>query len=297
MTITSSFPIGPSIAASDVTDENDARNRREAKRKLVSNPPLMRQAERKNSEKLLSEAMQFASNKAQRQSLLERETQSLAQRALKSNHAVLDSTLSDRLPEVTIGNEIKEQSEKTITVPARTEGKLLELADCSKRMLEIESSLVGAYRFADSSEILEKITNFSVQLKDSKLIQELAKKQTNNADIPDHDLESLNCSIDFIEGYCEASSFSDELKKKISYELNELQSLLNSFSNSTDASSFSAKLPDSAIVAIAVQVASENAQKPPGSKPGFDENKSSADIRKQAKNREDTLPLATLRSI
>lgn len=298
MTIISAYSIKPSLASSDVADENDARKRREAKRKLVNEPPLMRQAERKVSEKLLSDALQLASKKAQRHSILELDTRSSAKGALEFIHAELDSghpgtVRSDLESPITNNKEIKEQPAKAIAVLDHAEEKPLQLAGCLKKLIDIESSLVGSYRRADSSEVLEKLKNFNFQLINPELIAVSPLININDIDAFDHDFDSMNCCIDFIEGYCEASSFSDDMKKNISSELNTVKSLLSSINELVLPSTLSS----GAIDAVTMQIATENIKNSSGSKHVFNENSLSAVRRKVDKNREDTLPLATLRSI
>ncbi len=293
MTIISSYSISPSFAASDAADENDARNRRVAKRKLVNEPPVMRQAERKNSEKLLSDAMQLASYKAQRQSILDRDAESSANRSLAFIRAGLDSANSESMPETAGARESMEQSGKPIAITVSPEEKSLQCADFAKELHHIESGLVGSFRRAVPSEFLENLKNFSLQINETKLNHELLTKKNFSTEILEQDLESMNCSLEFIEGYCEASSFSDDMKKKISDKLLEVKSVLNT----VDTSGLVAKLPEGVIEAVTLQVASENVQKSLGLRPNLNDYKATANSRKEAKDREDSLPLATLRSI
>ncbi len=293
MTIISSYSISPSFAASDAADENDARNRRVAKRKIVNEPPLMRQAERKNSEKLLSEAMQLASYKAQRQLILDRDTESSANRSLELMRAGLDSARSEAMPETASARVSTEQSGKLIAGTVSPEEKSLQCADFAKELHEIESGLAGIFRRGDPAGFLENLKNFSFQLSGTKHNLELQTKKSLGIDILEHDLESMNCSLEFIEGYCDASSFSDEMKKKISDELVGVKLLLNP----VDTTGLSAKLPEGVIEAVALQVATVNVQKSLGSNPNSNDYKANAVKRKEAKDREDSLPLATLRSI
>ncbi len=293
MTIISSYSIGPSLASSNAADENDARHKREAKRKLVNEPPLMRQADRKNSEKVLSEAMQLASYKTQRQSILNKDAHKLTKSALEFIDAGFDSKHSVVIPEFAFPNERSEQTTKATPFALSKDEKPLSLADLSKNLHKIEFTLVENFRRADLSEFLVSLENFIFQLNTAKQNPELNPKKNINAESPDQDIDSMKCSIDFIEGYCEASSISEEIKQKISDELSRVKILLNP-GESLDVP---VKLPDSAIEAIALQVATENVQKSLGSKASFNEYKANAVSRKEEKNREDSLPLATLRSI
>lgn len=309
MTIISAYSIKPSFAASDVADENDSRNKREAKRKSASESPRMRQAERKNAEKLLSDALQLASNKAQRQSILESDAQSSAKRALDfiraehdSQHIdpdlsldITDSNVSQKPPSKTITVPVRteEKSLKFITVPVCAEEKPAQLSDCSKKLLEIESRLIGNHLRADLVEVLENLEGFNFELNNTKGISVLTTKPSNVIDTFNHDIDSMNCSIDFIEGYCEASSFNDEIKQKISNELNKSKSLLNQINVIDLPSNF----PAGTVESIALQIAIVNAQKSLEFNLKFNANRTNSDNRKEAKNREDTLVLATLRSI
>lgn len=286
MTIISSYSITPSFAASDAADENDARNRRVAKQKLVKELPVMRQAERKNSEKLLSEAMQLASDKAQRQSILHRDTESSANRSLALVRAELDSEHAGTSKKIG-------QSVKPVAVTVSPEEKSLQCADLANELNEIESGLAGIFRRGDPSGFLENLKNFSFQLIGTKHNLELQTKINLDINISEHDLESMNCSLEFIEGYCEASSFSNDMKKNIVDELLKVKSLLNP----GNITGLPAKLPEDVVAALAMQVATESAQKSLSSKLNLNDFKATANSRKEAKHREDSLPLATLRSI
>lgn len=293
MTIISTYSINTSFATSDFVDENDARNKRNEKRKLVKEPPQMRQGERRDSEKLLSDALQLASYKAQRQVILDRDTQTSANRSLEFIHAGLDLVDADLVSESLNSNENKEQAAKSIVVSELIEGKLLQFSDFSDKLHEIESSLVSGYRRADHSEFLENLKTFAFQLNGAKPNTELHTKKNTHVDATDHDLDSMNCSIEFIEGYYEVSSINDDMKQKISDELNVIKSLLNQ----VVPIGLPVKLPDAVIEAVVLQDIAGNIQKSLGSKPNFNEYKSNAVRRREDEKRGDTLPLATLRSI
>ena len=217
------YRISSNYNAADNADENDARNKRDAKRKLVSGPPVMRQAERKNTEKLLSEAMHLASYKSQNK--LEKITQSQVKESQDLHHTVNDSESVLKLA-VKEDFSIDSSAVELVSASEFTEDVPLQLSYFSKKLIEIESSISGKNRRTNPAVMLGYIENIATQLSNQEKICELIKEENTKADSSTFDHEEMSCSIDFIEGYYEASSFSEDIKNKILSELSKIKDLI-----------------------------------------------------------------------
>lgn len=295
MNVITNFRISSDYNAADNADENDARNKREAKRKLITEAPRMRQAERKISEKLLSDAMQLASYKTASQSNL-KNAQILSKNAFEPFHSEFDILLdAENIAQRKVqlkehvneySNEYaKQQLDDLDPLSAHQEERPSKLADINNKLLEIESSLTRSQRRTEPNALLGSLKKLATQLSDEESEKIRAEEFYS-------DFDSMQCSVDFIEGYCEASSFNDDLKKEILSELNVVKDLLNQIA----AVNSPLSLPVAIVEARAVQIIKDSTKSSYSSLAANKINFSDLD-KDHEKKQDDTLPLATLRSI
>ena len=289
MNVITNFRISSNYNAAENADENDARNKRQAKRKLITEPPRMRQDERKVSEKLLLDAMQLASYKTASQSN-SKNAPTLAKDAFKKFHAEFDTLLDAKnlaQRKVQPREHVNEHAEQQLTdldPPSAHEEELPStFVDINNKLLEIESSLSRSQRRAEPNALLESLQKLSTQLAD---------KKGEKLSAEEFDFDSMKCSVDFIEGYCEASSFNDDFKNEISFELNMVKDCLDQIA----AFNLPVDLPAAIVEAISVQIM-KDLIKPSYSSPTANRINSSVLDKDREKRQDDTLPLATLRSI
>lgn len=158
-----------------------------------------------------------------------------------------------------------------------------KLADINNKLLEIESSLTGSQRRTEPNALLERLKKLATQLSD---------KEGEKIRTGEFDFDSMQCSVEFIEGYCEASSFNDDLKKEMSSELNVVKDLLDQIAAVNSPSG----LPAAIVEAMAVQITKDSTKSSYSSSTANRINSSVLD-KDREKRQDDTLPLATLRSI
>jgi len=289
MNVITNFRIRSDYNAADSADENDARNKREAKRKLITDPPRMRQEERKISEKLLLDAMQLASYKTTSQSNF-KNAQILAKNAFETFHTEFDilhdaENITQR--KVHLKEHVNEYAKQQLAdldlLSVHEEERPSKLADINNKFLEIESSLTGSQRRTEPNALLESL---------KKLATQFSEREGEKIRAEDFDLDNMQCSVDFIEGYCEASSFNDDLKKEISSELNVVKDLLDQIA----AVNSPMGLPVAIVEGRAVQITKDSTKSSYSSLAANRINSSVLD-KDREKRQDDTLPLATLRSI
>jgi hypothetical protein len=305
------YPIGyyridSNYNSADSADENDARNKREAKRKVVIHTPVMRQSDRKDTERLLNEAMQMATFKAKSQIDIDQISQNaakLANQFLKKEPDTDPKYKADATPETNADSKPDQpfNNEVIDSVSSLFENKILQPSEFSKKLIDIESIFFVKNKISNPANLLSHLENFSEQLsnyeKISSVINNPRKKDECNEkireDLNDFDSESLKCSIDFIDGYCEASSFNDNMKNDINNELYNMRQLLDQIAN------FNASVmpPVAIIEAKIIQEKYSTPMKSSELKPSLNRARINALDKDEIKKRDDTLPLTTLRSI
>lgn len=298
MNVITNFRISSDYNTADNADENDIRNKRQSKRKLTNEPPRMRQAERKTSEKILLDAMQLASYKTSSQSyskntqIFAKNTKNLEKIPFEKFHTEFDTLLDAENvahSKVQLKDHDNEYTNQQLTdldpLPAHEDERPFNLADINNKFLEIESSLTGSQRRTEPNALIESLKKLATQL--------TAKEgEKISAEEFDLNLDNMQCSVDFIEGYCEASSFNDDLKEKISFELNVVKDLLDQIA----AVNSPTGLPAAIVEARAVQFIKDSTKSSFASSTANRIN-SSVLNKDREKRQDDTLPLATLRSI
>lgn len=305
------IPITPGRINSnyDLTDNEEEYNSRkkiETKRKLIKGMPAIFPAEKNNSEKILSRAMLSVSHTPNFPSDLDK-----ILRAEESNFSDFPH-LKENFEEVSKNNiELVGKNKSTINpndnynecIPnsimfnsfeLNSDLKDLEsfsLLSFSKKIIFIESSISILKRRADPLEVLSNLEKISSLLKNKDEISELFGSKNIENSIVDFNKEEMDCSLEFIEGYYEASSFSIEIKNKIFYELNEIKELMGELANLVNSFAFPFGILDS------VQASSILNQKTFNLKIFNEKKEINTQLNDVDEKREDTLPLTTLRSI
>jgi len=233
--------------------------------------------------------MQLASYKTTSQSNF-KNAQILAKNAFETFHTEFDilhdaENITQR--KVHLKEHVNEYAKQQLAdldlLSVHEEERPSKLADINNKFLEIESSLTGSQRRTEPNALLESL---------KKLATQFSEREGEKIRAEDFDLDNMQCSVDFIEGYCEASSFNDDLKKEISSELNVVKDLLDQIA----AVNSPMGLPVAIVEARAVQITKDSTKSSYSSLAANRINSSVLD-KDREKRQDDTLPLATLRSI
>lgn len=325
MTPITPYRINSNYNSAENSDENDARNKRDIKRKLVRRLPVILQADPKNSEKILSEAMQLASSKSKYPFKFDEiskvaeidysdyfhsasESGSTSQINSEKNIDNFQNNSDDKsefgtesdnnthicsnisnYSEVDINSNFRNSVNKTRidAICSENEDDFLSLSNFAKNIIFLESIVTGLNKRSDPLLVLKQLEKIASFLSDQEKVIEPVKKERNI----DFNREDMSCSLEFIEGYCEASSFSSDMKEKISRELNKIKELMDEISTSLMV--ISAPIMSTAAFQNS-NISNKNLSDLKSVSKRVNINNQDKDFEKK---HDDTLPITTLRSI